>query len=206
MIGLSFLVAGLIYLLITYLVTMLAVKLARRRGVAGWKWGLPILIIMYLLVAWDQIPTLVKHKYYCMKHAEFIVYKTLENWEIDNQMGLEKLDIDLQPSPAKENGLLKYWTTQRFYTVVDRGKEVSRAIRIERKSFYDADTDEIMAQSVNFWRGESGGVIAMGGSLSEIRRYIVLGLGNRQCGKAMASPTELMDKYRYSFQLLGENK
>lgn len=81
MIGLIYIIVGLVYLTITILLVKVAARAAKRRGLAGWKWGLPALLVMYLLVFWDWIPTVAMYKYYCSKDAGFTVYKTLEEWK-----------------------------------------------------------------------------------------------------------------------------
>jgi len=73
-----------LYLLVALLVVRAAVRAARRRGIAGWKWGLPAALAMYLLVFWDHVPTLLAHRYYCQRHAGLTVHKTPEQWRAEN--------------------------------------------------------------------------------------------------------------------------
>lgn len=81
----------LLYLLLSALVIWTAVKVARRLGVNTWTFGVPVALIMYLIVFWDHIPTLVMHSYYCETEAGFWVYKTPEEWGRENPAELEKL-------------------------------------------------------------------------------------------------------------------
>lgn len=206
MTGLIFLIIGSLYFLLSVWFVSLAVKAARKRGASGRKWGLIVGLMMYLLVFWDQVPTFLVHKYYCNKYADFNVYQNLDEWKGENSASVELLDVKLEPDSTSINGKLKYWTTQRFYTIVERGEEIFHAITLEKKTFVDGVTEKVLAQSVNYWRGKSGGVISMGGSFEDVRRYIALGWGDRQCGYKDSYPTSLMDKFRYTFQLMGENK
>lgn len=109
MIGLIIIAVALAYLLISSWVVKRASRAAKRRGVAGWKWGLPAALMMYLLVFWDLIPTLVAHKYYCSRCAGFTVYKTLEEWKEENPNISSELvafsdSLDLMPTEPTKYG------------------------------------------------------------------------------------------------------
>lgn len=91
MLGLAVLVAIGIYLAISALVVWLAARWARKRNRRPWIWGGLAAFLMYNLVFWDWIPTVVMHKYYCATEAGFWVYKTPEQWAKDNPLVLETL-------------------------------------------------------------------------------------------------------------------
>ena len=57
-----------------------------------WLWGSLAAFVMYNLMFWDLIPTLVMHKYYCDTQAGFWVYKTPEQWVKENP------NLELKPS------------------------------------------------------------------------------------------------------------
>lgn len=84
MMGLVIIFFFLLYIAISAGVVWFFAKKAKQRGIAGWKWGVPAGLVMYLLVFWDHIPTLVAHKYYCDKYAGLTVYKTPEQWKAEN--------------------------------------------------------------------------------------------------------------------------
>ncbi len=79
------------YLLISIAVVAWVVTYAQKHNRRGWLWGLMAAFVMYNLVFWDWIPTVVVHKYYCKKEAGFWVYKTLEQWKKENPGVMEGL-------------------------------------------------------------------------------------------------------------------
>lgn len=72
------------YLLVSALVVWLAARWARRHNRRAWIWGGLAAFAMYNLVFWDWIPTVAMHKYYCATEAGFWVYKTPEQWVMEN--------------------------------------------------------------------------------------------------------------------------
>ena len=48
-------------------------------------------LIVYLPVFWDWIPTVAVHQYYCAKDSGFWVYKTLDQWKVENPGVMETL-------------------------------------------------------------------------------------------------------------------
>lgn len=160
-------------------------------------------LLVYLPVFWDQVPTLIAHEYYCEKEAGFWIYKTVDQWKAENPGVAETLDRSLATKlydPSRSN---RFWSTQRFYVDISRSPEFHAIGRTEQV-FIDAVTREPLARGINFWRGEGGNAFALGGSLEDYRRALILGWGNRECGKP--SPADQMARYRRQFELLGEKK
>ena len=91
MIGLIFLFAFAVYLGLSILVVRLAMRWARANGRRAKRWGVAAGLIMYLLVFWDHIPTIVLHKYYCATKTGLWVNKTPEQWKIENSGVAETL-------------------------------------------------------------------------------------------------------------------
>ena len=91
MIGLMYLLFFSAYALISLAVVVGAVKWARKRGRSTFRWGFAAAFIMYNLVFWDWIPSIIQHEYYCRTKAGFWVYKTLEQWKAENPGYLESL-------------------------------------------------------------------------------------------------------------------
>jgi hypothetical protein len=104
MLGLAvFFFIGL-YLLITLAAVWFAARWARKRGRRAWVWGAVAAFVMYNLVFWDLIPTLLIHKYYCATEAGFWVYKTPEQWVKENPGVLETLRISHLPEQYRIEG------------------------------------------------------------------------------------------------------
>jgi hypothetical protein len=91
MIGLMFLVFFAVYFLVSFLVIKATMGWAKKRGRIRWGWGLLTAFLMYNLVFWDLIPTLALYNYKNNVEAGFWIYKTPEQWVIENQEAVKQL-------------------------------------------------------------------------------------------------------------------
>jgi len=196
-----------VYIGTTIGITTATVRWARRSQRNPWLWGGVAVLIMYHLVFWDFLPTLATHRYYCAKQAGFWVYKTPEQWNIENPGVAETLKESLKPSSQKlSHELHRYWLNQRFYYEIKQHENISHSIGYTEKKLFYAQTSEILARSIDYWRGESGNVVAMSGTLDEMRQALVLGWGNRFCVVDGKQPTILFDQFMKDIYKWGENK
>lgn len=219
MLGLVVLLIIGAYLAISALVVWLFARWARKHNRSGWVWGGLAAFAMYNLVFWDLIPTLAVHKYYCSTEAGFWAYKTHEQWVKENPGVTETLSQRENPSPENLNRLpLSHDTnrtglTQRFFEDVTREKIFLSMGRTEEK-FYDAETGELIAKSIEFILGSGSASFVSGGSLEAWRRTLVFGwFPTRQCsvsGKSVIDGVSpLYREYsQFVFQFLkpGEGK
>lgn len=201
--GVVILGAIVLYVVVSLVVVFLAARAAKKQGKSPWGWGVVAGLVMYLLVSWDQIPTAVAHKYYCKAEAGFWVYKTLDQWTMENPGVAGTLDTRLERKLYDPRIGDRFWSTQRFYTDIKRSR-VFHAIGRTEEIFTDAVTHQILARSINFFQGRSANVFSSGGSLDDLRQALVLGWGNRECNKP--SPTDQMRAFRYQFQKMGHRK
>lgn len=159
MIGLAYLAVGGVYLALTVWLTRRAAQAATRRGIAGWKWGLPVVLAMYLLVFWDWIPTVIAHKYYCSKYAGFTVYKTLEQWKAENPGVAETLTTDKDAEWSRKGKSNLFHLNQRFvWEVRHRSLPLGLSMRIDE--IRDTKADQVLAEEVMISTG--AGNIALG--------------------------------------------
>lgn len=123
MLGLMFLLAFLIYLVIAIGVVVLVVRWAKKRNRKSWLWGGLAAFVMYNIVFWDWIPTVVAHKYYCSTQAGFWVYKTLDQWKAENPGLAKTLVLPRDRTPQTRwvsNGYVEvHPLNQRFNWVVN---------------------------------------------------------------------------------------
>lgn len=204
MIGLMILGVLVVYLLVSIWVISKVVNWARTNNRKPWVWGGLAAFVMYNLVFWDLIPTLIVHKHYCDTQAGFWVYKTPEQWVKENPGGMETLKQSLSPTQqgVEKSTAEKTWLNQRFYNETKRTK-VLNAVSYTESKFYDAKNRELIAESINFWRGKRFGSFD---TLDELRQSLVLGWGNRQCEVNGRSPVDSFNQYTYQFWKSGENK
>lgn len=195
-----------LYFVVLIACTVWGYKIAKRRGLSPGRRRLSAAIgfaVVFLPVFWDTIPTLWLHRHYCETEGGFTVYKTLEQWKRENPGVAETLDRQSELKlydPAIGN---RFWATQRFYTDVKR-TQVFHAIERTEHVLVDAVTQQLLARSVNFWRGRSWSLVSSGGSLDDFRQMFTLGWGNRECEKP--SPTDKFTQFRYEFRQLGGKK
>jgi len=104
MFGLAILFGFFIYFWLCVGIVLIAVKWARSNEIKGWKLGLPVGIIMFMTVFWDLIPVYAVHNYQCKNNAGFIIYKTLDEWKLENQGVAQTLNPDPEKSSIKA-----YW-------------------------------------------------------------------------------------------------
>lgn len=156
MLGLVVIAFIVAYLAVSALLVWLAARWARKRNRRPWVWGGVTAFVMYNLVFWDWIPTVVMHKYYCETEAGFWVYKTPEQWAKENPGVLETLRP--YPNPKWGDVKLKGRNVDMFN---DRlGKLDTRldglgGLPIQRKdiSIIDLTTQEILSRRVDFLSG-----------------------------------------------------
>ena len=94
MIGLFFLLLFVPYILFSIWITKHAYRACKKRGISGFWGGVPVTLIMYNLVFWDLIPTMISHKHHCSTEAGFFVYKDLDQWKSENSGVFETLSLN----------------------------------------------------------------------------------------------------------------
>jgi hypothetical protein len=194
-----FILAGLIYLGISILVVFLAVRLARRQKIAGWKFGIPAGLTMYLLLFWDHAPTLVAHEYYCGKEAGFTVYKTLEQWKEENPGVAESLSYKRLSDSEVSGNTRIYHLNERFDWRISEKQILLSLLRTENQ-VVDVKTGEILARHVDFRTG--WGNFAIGAN--ELRDY-KLWLVNKSCEtKERMESAKQFSKFENSIKRAGE--
>jgi len=114
MIGLMFFGALFLYILLCLLLAWVASWVASRRGVAGWKVGLPVFIGLLMLVFWDWLPMEVVFSHDCSKYAGYTQYQTLAQWKKENPGVAETLVPIKNPPMEKKGDMERYVLNQRF--------------------------------------------------------------------------------------------
>jgi hypothetical protein len=89
--GLVILGALALYLLISILVVNAAIKHATTSGKSAKRWGWGAALVMFLIPCWDWLPTVAVHQYKCATEAGFWVYKSVDQWKVENPGVMETL-------------------------------------------------------------------------------------------------------------------
>jgi len=153
-----------LYLLISVAVVVGAIGYARKHGKKVWRWGGGAALVMYLIPFWDWLPTVAMHRYYCSTEAGFWVYKTLDQWKVENPGVLETLPApSLAGSPVKyeqfdggHGQTDTYLLNERFNWAVSQ-RDISRLLPIIRiaQEVKDAKKNEVLARYIDFATGNS---------------------------------------------------
>ena len=169
-----------LYLALSVFAVWFATRWAKRRNRSPWGWGMLVAFVMYNLVFWDWIPTVVAHNYYCEKEAGFTVYKTLEQWKMENPGVLEGL-VDNSPNDYP-NWPSETWNGKRIASINQRfgmlyknhlsnsveGKIFLNVWRWETE-MVDKKTGDVLARQINFSSGNDGYI----GGMHSMRLWLV---------------------------------
>jgi len=183
MIGLMVLLFFGIYIAITIWITRAAANWAKRNNRSPWRWGGLAVFVMYNLVFWDFIPTLVAHKYYCATEAGFWVYKTPEQWAKENPGVVETLVANKGAPSIRQDTSYgftdTYFLNQRINKVVKqyRTSSILPINRLEQE-IVDVQGNQALARYTNFFSGY--GNLGTGGDGSW--RVLKVWLSVKQCG------------------------
>lgn len=168
--GFVIIVALGLYFLLSVGVVAWAVNYAKKHNKSTKRWGWGAAIGMYLLVFWDWIPTVLTHQYYCATEAGFWVYKTPEQWMVENPGEMEEL-ISYNRNPGgfnvdwpshheqRNDGHQKISTNYinvRFNEIVSQ-QDISSIFPIIRKErvLFDTKKNDVIARYVDFGTGNS---------------------------------------------------
>jgi len=171
MFGLAVVGVFFIYLLLCAGVVGWAVKAARKRGIKGWKWGVPAALFMYLIVFWDHIPTLLLHHYYCATKAGYWVYKSPEQWKKENPGVAETLTwvqegegyfVDIPLGTTDFNGVYRQQLNERFVRQTTGIKNTLFPLTINTTEIKDIATGSVVVKMVTVTSGY--GAFSVGGS------------------------------------------
>lgn len=148
--GIVVIPAVLLYLLLSVVVVLLAVRYARKSGRSAKRWGWGAALVMYLIPFWDWLPTVATHQYYCAKDAGFWVYKTVDQWKAENPGVMETLvykkDMPHIQTPYGRATVLN----QRFLHIYKQeGPFPINRWRIETE-IRDVKNGEVIAREVDF--------------------------------------------------------
>lgn len=177
---------GAAYVAVSMLVIWMTVSVTRKRGRRGWLWGLVAALVMFLIPFWDWLPTVYAHKYYCEKEAGFWVYKTLEQWKVENPGVMEGLvadkDARLTRNGDDTNFTDTYFLNQRINKVV-REYRVSSVLHVFRheQDVVDTKNNQVLARYVDFRAGYLNGIAGStprSAGIAALKFWLV----NKNCG------------------------
>lgn len=180
MIGLMVLLFFAIYLAVSFWITKLAAAWAKKNGRRSWLWGGLAAFLMYNLVFWDFIPTLVAHNYYCETEAGFRVFKTPEQWRRDNPgiaaeevkpLGKSLHEMPYRPLHAGSTKVVLK-INNRIYLDSNYEKNIIAILPVHRLTSFVADArdEQRLAMLVTYQSGYGNPMT--GGDLRGLKRWL----------------------------------
>ncbi|MFH0784977.1 MAG: hypothetical protein V2B20_23895 [Pseudomonadota bacterium] len=141
-------------------VVWLVVRWAKKRGRNPVRWGIMAGLIMYHLVFWDFLPTLIVYKYYCATKAGFWVYKTPEQWKEENPGVAETLTWKEMSPKYEAPGVVRGRKYNDRIIWVRKEKESSVvAVGISEDLIIDLKSIETLVRQVSVGSGDVGNEI-----------------------------------------------
>ncbi|MDO8843734.1 hypothetical protein [Methylicorpusculum sp.] len=176
----------LIYLPISIWVIRKSYRFAKVNYQRGWLGGLVAALIMYNLVFWDLIPTLIMYKYYCDTQAGFFVYKTPNQWKIENP---DLTTEDLKPLGKNKEMLWDFpvkglisdpsdkvlMINQRIYLDGDIKRNILYPLPIHKTTQFIADSrdNQKLAKLVTYSSGYGNMWTSKDFSILQLKRWLV---------------------------------
>lgn len=155
MLGLVVLAFIAFYLLVSILVVRATLRFARRSGRNTKLWGGMAALVMYNLLFWEVVPTILANEYYCRTAAGFHVYKTVEQWKRENPGVAETLSWqDLASSYTLEDGTRRYVLNERFISDHTKTRPILfLSTTINAEVIVDREKGDVLARNVGIGYG-----------------------------------------------------
>jgi hypothetical protein len=179
-----------VYLVVSLTVVLWARSWARKRSFSPVRAGWLAALLMYLLVAWEQIPTYLVHKFLCVTKAGLHVYVTPEQWDKENPGAFDELVFTNEGSKSEKlpGGTTRRYKTSRLVWDVSHNKIPLLPVRIHEYSVTDLTTDRILAESIAISSGY--GSLGVGGDSSW-----KIWVGTDSCGPRIGEEMNLYRDY-----------
>ena len=162
MFGLVVMAVIAVYLVVSLMVVLWARSWARKRSFSPTKAGWLAALVMYLLVAWEQVPTYVVHKFLCVTKAGLHVYVTPEQWDKENPGAIENLSWIKKRAKREvlSDEIERFHVSDRLVWDVARKENFILPLRIYEYSLVDSNNEAVLVKSV-----------AIGSGYPSIRRH-----------------------------------
>lgn len=168
MIGLILLAAFGLYVVVSIVVVTITYRTAKRSGASPTRArraaGVAALV-MYLLLFWDWVPTVVAKQYYCRTQGGFYLYKTLDQWKQENPGVAKTLTWKLIPDKTDSiydpvTGTQTYLLNERFLREIRQQKLWLLAVTVEENRLLDRKTAVVLARHVDVTTGYGNPMVA----------------------------------------------
>ena len=190
MFGLVVMAVIAVYLVVSLTVVLWARSWARKRSFSPARAGWLAALLMYLLVAWEQIPTYLVHKFLCVTKAGLHVYVTPEQWDKENSGAVKNLSW-IKKGVKREvlsEGIERFHVSDRLVWDVARKENFILPLRVYEYSLVDLNNETVLVKSVAIGSGYPS--IGVGGKNSW-----KIWVGTEQCGPRLGEEKQGYKEY-----------
>lgn len=137
-----------------------------KNGAVATAWAFCAVFALSLSITWDAIPTWIAFKYYANKEAGITVFKTLEQWKLENPGAAQTLAPyglkDKRGEPKSlGNNKFRYPLNDRF--AYDSSKvDLFLSVQAVQYALIDQKNESVLVSHTRVVSGNSGG-FATGG-------------------------------------------
>ena len=149
-------------LLSAVLLGVVAVRNRRKGRTVKHKYALALLVV-YLLLAWEQIPTYILHKYLCASRAGSFMYVQPAEWVAQNRAAAATIRFPdgLSPREKLSENTVRYHWSDRIIKEYSKTRFYPLAVSLNESSLHDTLTGTVLARTVRVSSGYIG--FALGG-------------------------------------------
>jgi len=156
-VGLSVLLAILVYLAILIGITVACFRVAKTRGWSrrkSWYAATGGFLLIFLPVFWDWLPTVWLHAHYCEKYSGLSVYQTPNQWRDANLDPAKALVRQKPPLQIGSNNKYHFQLNQRLRWEVELVQQSLWLVRNDER-VVDGATGQTLAHLIDFSTGQS---------------------------------------------------
>lgn len=203
MIGLIAIIVIGVLLLLGWVIFRWVYKLQRRNGksnAVASTWGFVAVVVLSLLITWDAIPTWIAFEYYAKKEAGLIVFKTLDQWKVENPGVAETLEPygkaynDGRGASIKLSNEKSRRPMNARFAIDQKITNPFLSVHIAQEEIVDTKTGAVMTRRAGIGSGNSGG-LALGGD-GWWKFWLIH-------GSSTADERESFEKLKNEFHFLG---
>lgn len=156
MIGLMYILAFVVYLAISAVVIVAVGRWAGRRGKSQWTWVIGTALVMYSLVFWDLVPTLIVREVLCARLPTTITTKPATAWAkehsrprvLPNALVQDSMQTGVRADDLAINDYLALRTTSNPIPILP--------LAVLTQTLVDRQTNEVLAERQSVHRANRG--------------------------------------------------
>jgi len=174
MIGLIYLVALILYLVISFFIVMECCNYYKRRHKRCWVGALVGVVIAYNIVFWDLIPVYSAHEYYCRAESGVYTLTAPATWLAANpsERGRD-LSSKYSRSEYLGDGRSRSWRSDQLYIEYNEEELFFGLIRRFRASLVDASNQHPLLEMTDYV--SNYGALMLGGEDSSFKFWLRTG-------------------------------